>query len=312
MADDMTPAYDLESDQTPNFAAQTPADTEPQTPPAEAPPAQEPTPADEPEGAIEVQGGKYVPLQALKATREELRTAKERAAKLDELSESVRGWAPYVNFLQAHPEIMTGQRATTAPQGTVAEPATSTTGTPAKPTLDPLAERLAQRLDLYTADGKPDTTRGQELLTIINEVADERSRRAVEPLNKQQHYDRSVANYNHVLNTVKTPDGHTADAGALAEVWRSMPVEYTSDPRVARVLALAVIGDATVAGKYKPPVPPPPNPPLETEAVGGRVPANVTLTPLEQQVARSRGMNNETWAKRTEGFKPGGPSVLED
>jgi hypothetical protein len=49
-----------------------------------------------------------------------------------------------------------------------------------------------------------------------------------------------------------------------------------------------------------------------TEGTGGRNVNRAPLSELDNKIAAIRGLDPKTYAQRTEGFRPGEPSVLED
>src|SRR5262245_39408239 len=87
--------------------------------PAEPPPA--PPDPDEAQ-AIEVQGGKMVPLPALKAAREETRTWKEKAAKVEALEAEAAALRPYKQFMDQHPGLLQQPAQPAAPPDPKADP----------------------------------------------------------------------------------------------------------------------------------------------------------------------------------------------
>ena len=146
----------------PNVPESPPAESPPQAPPQAAAPESPPQDAateDHPEAVEVAPGVKMVPLGALQAVREELKQAKPLAQRAAQLEQQVAQFAPYVQFLQAHPQLLTPQQPAQA------------AATPPAPQDDPALVELAKTLDLYTADAKPDTTRAAKIRDLTRAEA---------------------------------------------------------------------------------------------------------------------------------------------
>ncbi len=88
-----------------------------------------------------------------------------------------------------------------------------------------------------------------------------------------------------------------------------MTPAQTADPHVASILALTAMGLDRVNQKAPPAAPN--SPPLVTEGQGS-APRRASLSKLEQNIARERGITEGQWAKNTEGFVSGRAQNLED
>lgn len=286
---------DLETpDPSPVDAVPAPADAVPEAVPA----APEPVLADpdEPQ-SVEVHGGKYVPLDALKAARAESKTYKERAAKADQLEQYVNQVRPYIDVLVANPDLM-------RPQQPRVE-------APAPPEADPDLVELARSLDYYKGDGTPDLDRALRHQAIIERQATKIAQRMVGPVQQNADQQRAAANWQQTVAT-KLPNGQPIDQTLLANMWRTLPPAYTADPRVA-----AVVRDLTIAEQMRnSPLPnqpaPPLNAPLHTESMAAAPRASKPLTEIERLVTAARGMDEKTYGTLTKNFVAGRTSSLED
>ena len=272
---------------------------EPVAPPAEPPPVEAAADPDE-ATAVEVQGGKYVPLSALQEAREKAKALKEKAEAYDNTVQYVQSVRPYIDFLQANPDLMTR---------------TTTTHQPAAPTQEPVdeqAEELARTLDLYTAEGKPDVRRAQKLRGLIDAAADAKAESRVKPLQESTLRERANHNYQRALVT-KAPDGRTPSRQVLDALWARTDPSITSTEEGASALVATALGLSLLHGQAgAPAVVPTPQPAIVSERPGSRQPNTPSLTNLDEKIAGMRGRSNDDWAKLTRTFNPGRPSVLED
>jgi hypothetical protein len=283
-----------------NLDDPTPAPVAPPEPAAPVAPV-DPAPADPDEAqAIEVQGGKMVPLAALKAAREESRSLKETASKTAALEQEVAALRPYKQFLDANPLLV--QQA--APRATAAEP-----------DADPELVELAGAMDYYKAGPNgvmvPDLDRARKYKTILTRHATQIAQTMVQPVAESHAQQMSNANWSQVLQE-KTPNGQPIDPQILADFWRHLPVDQTAKPQVA-----AMVRDLAITAQMrKSPLPPPPaapnQPPIHTESVGRLPQAATRMTSTERRIASDRGITEEKYAKLTNDFVPGRMNPLED
>jgi hypothetical protein len=277
---------------------------EPPVPPVEAvaPPEPPAPPADPDEvNAIEVQGGKMVPLPALKAAREEARAAKEQAAQLPQLQQQIAQLTGQVTAFQEVQRTLAQSR-----QEAFAPPA---------PADNPDLIELARSLDYYKQDGTPDLARAQKHAAIIQKQATAIAQSMVGPIHAQNARTQSAANYQAALQ-VKSPQGAAPKPETLQWMWQNLPAEYTADPRVAQALPALAMGLEALQGngsKLPPQPPPPANAPLVTEGIGG-APAQRQrpLSETERGVLAARGIDEKHYTKLTENFRSGRTSTLED
>ena len=272
--------------------------------PAE-PPVVPVAPADPDEAAaVDISGAKMVPLAALKAAREEARTAKEQARELESIKTAWNQARPTIEFLQQNPQFMTGR-----PPEPVA---------PAPAAPDPELVELARSLDYYKQDGSPDVARAEKHMQIIDRRAAQKAAQLVGPVQQSTHLQRAEVNWGAAVQE-KLPNGQPIDAGILAEVWRPFMntpdgLAQLADPRVVRV----VVNQAKMMQMERSPLRgaptmPAANPPLVTEPAGNAPPRpRVALTDLDRAVAAAKGMTEARMAELTKDYVKGRPTVLED
>jgi hypothetical protein len=277
-----------------------PAPPAPPTPAAVAPPPQVPEPPADPDevGAIEVQGGKHVPLEALKAARAEARAAKDQAARLPQLEQQLaQAQGSLATFQQIQQQL---QQSRPAPG-------------PAGP--DPELEELARSLDYFKPDGSPDLGRAEKHAAIIQRQATKIAQQMVGPLHEQTARTASAANYQAAANFTN-PQGQKPKAETLNLLWNNLPPSYTADPRVAQMMPIIALGleAAQGNGSKLPPAPlPPANAPLHTEGAGNAPPSRTArISDAERAVIEARGMPEDKYAKLTKDWKPGRATQLED
>lgn len=233
-------------------------------------------------------------LGELKQTRQLNKQLRERATKADQLEAYVNDVRPYVDFLKSNPDLLKPRQA--AP---VAQPDAQ---------VDPRAAQLATTLDLYLPDGKPDVARASVVLRMNDESVQRQIQQAVAPVHERSYQEASAYNYQVAL-TIKDAQGRSPSAEALTQIWRTMSPKQTADPNVASILALTALGLDSVKHKAQPAAPG--RAPIVTEGTGPTV-GRVSLSALEQSVARDRGVKESDWAERTKGFVAGRAHTLED
>jgi hypothetical protein len=162
-------------------------------------------------------------------------------------------------------------------------------------------------LDLYTQDANgqavPDVAKAASILGIVQEVAGQIADSRVLPMVQNTARERSIANYNWAL-TVKDPvTGKPLQKELINEVWKSMPIEATAHPEIAKTLVFAAAGMERMNQQAVPA--PPAGPPVVTEGVGGTPRNRPVLSQLEQNVAKERGIDHTKWAENTKGFQSG-------
>jgi len=281
-------AMDLESDDTPAAAPPVePAAAEPPAPPAEPP---------DPDvsSAVDVQGGKYVPLDALKAARAENKDLKAKAGENDTLRQQL---AHLQGTLQTYQQVQQQLQQQHPPA-------------PAPVAADPDLVELARSLDYYKGDGTPDLDRAAKFSALIDKKAILKASEMVRPIQEQTAQEASTRNF-YAASQEKTPSGMAIDQTLLRTLWQGLPASYTADPRVARIIASTVLGEQA---RMAPQLPTPPaHPPLVTENVGGPVvQRRQAISEAEQNVLDHRGMKTDDYVKATKDFRTGRMNTLED
>lgn len=276
----------------------------------EAPVAQQPEPAPpqaapdapaDPDDAesVEIQGGKYVPLSALRNVRDELKSLKGQASQAQTLAQQVANLQGQLQSYQHVAQTLQQQRQAPPPDP--------------REQVNPNALKFAQRLDLYRQDASgqavPDTDKAQELLSIIEQVAEQKARANVEPIQKRAAMEASARNYQWAV-AVKDPHGRQVDQHVINQIWQAFPPEYTANPQVAQTLVYTALGMDRMRQQAQ--VPPPAGPPVHTEGVGGNPRTRPAMTDLERRIAADRGVDEKKWGKLTEGYRPGHTTILED
>lgn len=269
--------------------------------PIAEPPAPEPPPDPDEVGAVEIQGGKHVPLEALKAARAEARAAKEQASRLPALEQQIA---------QMQGSLATFQQL----QRTASYPPAPPTNI--GPTADPDMRELALSLDYINPQtGQPDLERAAKHNAIIMRQAQKIAQQMISPLQQQSARAQSHANYQ-AATQMQAANGTKASKATLDWMWQNLPPEYTADPRVAQALPALALGLEAMAGtgaKLPPAVAPPGAPPLHTEgAGGGPMRRAAPITQAERDLIGARGMKEETYLKHTKDFVKGRAVSLED
>jgi len=264
-------------------------------------------PTDEPDipDAVEIKPGeKYVPVSALKAVREELKTLKPAAEKAAQLEAALADARPYVEFLKAHPELLRPQQ---QPQAPVKEP---------DPQDDPTLVELAKTLDLYDAStGKPDTTRAAKIRDLTRKEAEAIADQRIAPVTQQTHQQQLQANLQWMAN-LKDADGRPLEGtfinSTIKAIYGALPekeaLRILADPHVAEVVGYTALGRQAASKKSAPK--PPENPPLHVETAGGGT--GIVLNDATKKLARSVGLSEQKFIETAKRFKPGQYSPLED
>jgi len=290
MADDVAGLVNVDDDSTPA----------PVTPPVAAAPVEPPAPEppedpDEAE-AVELPAGKHVPLAALKTVREENKQLRERAQHADQMAQQL---ANLQGQLQSYQQVTQQlQQQPRVPQ--------------APAPVDENAATFARSLDLYrqgsNGQAELDVDKAQAILGIVKQMARAEAGQLVAPIAQSTARDRALTNYQWAIQQ-KDPSGKPVDQKVLTEIWRTMPVEYTADPQIAKTLLFTAMGMERANTQ---PIPQAPPPPVQTEGVGGTPRPRVSMSEMEQRVAKERGIAPDKWQEFTKGFKPGHTQVLED
>lgn len=278
MSDELPPgSIDLESDGAESVAL---VDT---APPAAVVAAPVEPPA-EPEAP------KLVPLSALQAERDEKKQLRDRLAQ-------VEAWAaqnkPYVDFVQANPHFLQQPKPTA----------------PVAPDVHPADVEYAKLLDLYKADGTPDTDRAAKFRGLVAQEARTIATNEVAPIRQQTAQDQSAVNFQRALQ-IKDGSGKSPTEGNLRAIFSTMSPEETANPQMAGLAAMFALGLERMQPQA-PVVAPPANPPVYTEASGGIASAK-PLSAFEQRMATERGRTPQQWQELAKGYQKGVPTQLED
>jgi hypothetical protein len=235
-----------------------------------------------------------VPLDALKAARQENKDLKLKAGENDQLRQQL---AHLQGTLQTYQQV----QANLQPPPAAAPPSA---------VADPDLVDIARALDYWKGDGTPDVDRAAKFSALIDKKAESKARAMVEPLQAQTAQELSLRNFQ-AASQEKTPSGMAIDQTLLRTLWQGLPPSYTADPRVARIIASTVLGEQARMAPV--PVAPPAHPPLVTENVGGSVPQRrAPISEAEKAVLRHRGMSETDYLAHTKDFRPGRLSTLED
>lgn len=299
MSDVAPGTLSLEEHQAPPPPPDTPPPADP--PPADPPPPP-PNPEDaDPDGTIEATGGvKFVPLSALAAARQAAREAKAEVAalkpKADLADQVAREWQA------AQPILERAKQITSQPP--------PPKETPKGPLSDQEAVEYAKDLDLYRADGTPDTDRAQRLAARQDALADRRAQQYVAPLAEQNAVGQSRANFEQAANFKQPQTGLQVDRAILEQVWSTVPPHLSAQPNVAMVLWQTALGQMVIQGKLKPGAAPPP-PPVITEGLGGGGGGRAELSAVERGLSAAAGMTTKEFQETSARFKPGERNSLE-
>lgn len=287
--------------------------------PAPAPETPEPPEDELPEGAVEQENGQVmVPLAALRAEREAAKVLKEKASRADQAWAYAQQVKPYVDFLQANPDLMQRRQApeTTRPQPAAPTPEQAQAS-------DAAAEQFARTLDLYTVQGKPDVERAKQVLSAIESRAETKAREAITPFAQMSVQQRAAQN----LKDAKEAQlgGVRANPEILEQIWASTDPRMLATEQGAASAVLLALGLGQLQqqqGQMPPqdqrppagmtPAPAAPTPPVVSEPSGSRSVGRMPLTDLDQRVMRVRGIDAKRYAEIAKAFKPGVSNTLEE
>ena len=294
------------------------------TPVGDSPAAETPPVADEdeePAGTIhDASGRKLVPLDVLKATRSELKAAKQLSTKVAELEqkaamgEQLEQWVntvkPLLTKLKDRPDIvqavMSGQ-----------PPAPTGPASPYEPAVDPDeallpkqdAEDLARTLELYTPEGAPDLKRARKIAAYMRRTGREEAMATTAPLTQTLASGQSGTLKGQYAQ-VKDKQGRTVNPAILDQLWNIVPAELIAkDPNVAGVLYYAAKGYAAHHGLEEPA--PPPRAPVLSEPAGGRATPATTLSEFDRAMQRVMQVPDKQYTETAARYKPGAINVLE-
>lgn len=278
----------------PDVQVAAPPDPVAQEPPVE-PSAQEPAEDDIPD-AVELQAGvKYVPIGVVRALREELKTVKPLAQRAQELERESADNRAIVEFIRANPQLMQ------PPAAPVAAPQSE----------DPALIEYARTLDLYTADGKPDTTRAAKLREMTRADAQAIAQQAIAPMQEVTHEQRAATQIQQLVNGGIAPE---FIAEAVRHVLpQQMPkaeaLQVMASPHVMNLIKLTATGlqaSAKAAAPAPAVVAAPDNPPLYREPAGGGTPLQVS-----EDHTKKLGIKHDDYVKAASRYVAGRANSLE-
>jgi hypothetical protein len=246
------------------------------------------------------EGGKarYVPLSALDGARREarelkseLQQAREGSAKAQQLEQRLADLEAHIQTIapkaQAYDAIHAAQLAKQEP---VAED-------------DSEAVELAQVLDLYTPEGKPDIAKAKKTLALMDKRAGKLAQDAVGPL--AQHTVQQMSNV--MLARAKAtaaPNGAKPDAHVLEQVWAKLDPRLTATVDGAKQAWVAALGYSSSIAEAKPAARTPTgqftkkeaDEPLYTEKAGGKdTPDMPKLSPAEAKYLKDAGITEKEY-----------------
>lgn len=268
-------------------------------PPAQMPPPVATEDAD-PDGTVEGSGGvKFVPIGALAAARQAARDAKAEAAalkgKADRVDQVVSDWQAAQPIIEKARQMVNSQPPPPKPAG---------------PLTPEDAIEYAKDLDLYKADGTPDTDRAQRLATRQQAISAKQTEQHMAPLLQHTAQGQSRANLEQAAVFKHQQSGIQADRTILEQVWSSVPAEMSAQPQIAAVLWNQAISQTVLQGKWKPGGAPPP-PVVDTASLGGGGGAPSALTSIDHQFRTAADMSEKDFTATREKYQPNRVNSLE-
>lgn len=240
-----------------------------------------------------------VPLAAVKGARAEIKELKQKLASATEGSARAQQ-------LEARLDELSAQLAQLGPKAQAYDAAVAAQNQRPRedrPEDDQEAVELAQVLDLYTAEGKPDIAKARKTLALMDKRAQVHSRAAVEPLANHTISQQSRVMLDRAKNTA-APNGQKPDPKTLESIWARLDPRLTATPDGAKQAwavalgysaALAPAGqttqrDRTTDGKFaKAELPAP----LHTEKAGGRDVPDGQLDAADRKYIKDTGMTEK-------------------
>jgi hypothetical protein len=272
--------------------------------PAPAPEAVAPVAAEDdiPEAITVTTGERMVPVAALRAVREELKSrpkAEDYAALKQQLDEA----RPYAEFLRNNPHLMAPPQAPAAPV--------------VQPQDDVELIELAKTLELYDAStGRPDTKRAEVIRNMTRTTAQQIAQQTMAPVQERTYEQQAAQNLHAVANTFKDADGRTIDtefmSAAIKTITASLPkaeaMRVLADPTVANVVGLVAQG--LQAQSRKTPAQPVQLPPaLHVESAGGQT--DIQMSEGSRRLMKATGRSESEWTAAAKKYTPGRSNVLE-
>jgi hypothetical protein len=273
-------------------------------------PAPEPADAEEPEpeGTVEVAPGRRMvdvsvvaaerkrarELAAKEVREKELAPLQEKANRADALQQALDTVQPYIQQLQRQTQQPAAPELSGEEQVTDAE-----------------AETYARRHQLYDRESKLDLKSAKSIIAEhrqeIDRAAWKAATEATAPLAEATAKERSARNFEHHAKALVGPDGQLmADPNIVVDLWKSLPPELTQHAEVAEIVMDAALGRSQRQKSRGRTVPPPSREPVLSEAPGGRVSHDVTLT----ETGRKMGLTQTDLKDSAKNFRPGETSPI--
>jgi hypothetical protein len=322
----MSGALNLEADGPATIVGPSPAAAAPD-PPAAVPPA-EPAPpvqaadedVDPPDAVVDASGRKLVPLDALKATRAELKAAKQLVGQVDQLREAaargeqLQGFfgqiSPLLDKLKARPDIVANimQQPAAPPAQPGGYGAPPDPGEAILPKQD--AEDLARTLELYTPEGQPDLNRARKVALMMRGASRQEALAATAPLSQTLAASQASA-LQQQYSQVRDKAGRAVNPQVLQQIWNIVPPELIAkDPAVAGILYYAARGYSAHHGLDEPV--PAPRAPVVSEGPGGRPVAQPSnLSDLDRAMQRAAQISEKQYGEQAAKYRPNAINVLE-
>lgn len=266
--------------------------------------AQSPAQAQEEEDPTAGLDGAEEKLQALHhaltSARGQLRELKPLAQKAHQLEQQVNEFRPYVEFLRNNQQLLQPQQASAA----------------LSPQDDPALVDYARTLDLYTQDGKPDTSRAAKLREMTRTEAQAIAQQAIAPVQEATHEQRAAQNLQWIVGQ-KDADGRQLEEQYIAQtvgaIYQGMaPADakrVLADPKVAQLIAYTALGLQAAAKPVGQRPQAPTQPPLHVETAGGG--HEVALSDSSKRFAKMTGRTEKDWQESAKRFKPNQSNPLE-
>ena len=246
---------------------------------------------------VSVAGDRMVPLAAVTPLRAKVRDLTPKAAKADQLETELQQAHARLNealpLAEAFKAAIAAQQIQPQPhQAPVAED-------------DSEAVEFAKHADLYDIDGKPDVAKAKALLGIVERKAKAMATAETAPIVEQSLQQQAAT----MLARAKitkiggiAPDPQILE-GLFARVG-SQPggLKSLADPNQAAILTQLAVTQTIASGRAQMPQAQAPKqalqPPLYTEAAGGKEAALPTLNAGDRKTAKELGLSEAEYAKR--------------
>lgn len=252
---------------------------------------------------------KYVPASALAGARGELKELKAQLKQATEGSAKAQQLADQIQQMQGHLQQLSAK----AQAYDAAVAAQQSQRQPEPVEDDSEAIELAQDLDLYTPEGKPNVEKARKILARMDKRAESHARKAVSPL--AQH---TVSQQSQIMlaraKATTAPNGQKPDPAILDAIWQRLDPALTATPDGAKQAFAAAMGYTALTAQAQPAGAKPqaqrgadgkfakadiPDP-LYTEKAGGKDSPHVALSDGEKKYLKEVGMSEADYIKAAE------------